>query len=667
MEYITLKELCDEIEISSATAKNWIKLGKITPDYTNNSEHFFSKKHVKNLIKDIQSGEKTYLKSRRNKKFVSGSFLYKDYISTSSKNISTIETLLDYICSKEIKLKKSELQFIIADCAIQLLLQSKNLSKKVTKNCLIKFLNSEISIGIYDNLILDLIKDKQICLNFINKYPNLFSYEYIYEQGEDILGLLYISCSKINERKARGAYYTPTKIVKNLIKNLAQKNQISKKETITDPCCGTGNFLIQLPKNIELQQIFGNDIDETSIKITRINLALKFDIENINILYSNITQSDFLSKNYAKTFDYIIGNPPWGYGFSETTKQYLRQNFSSAIGKNIESYDVFIEKSLNCLKENGVLSFVLPEAILNVQTHKPIREIITKTCDIQYLEFLGNTFDKVQCPSVILQLKNTQKPICSINTKIKEIHRTYTIKKDRVINPHQFSFSCNDEEYSIIDKILNNNDNIYLKSNAEFALGIVTGNNKESISKTKTESNEIIFKGSDIYKYKIKNSENYIEFTPKNFQQVAPEKLYRAPEKLFYRFISNQLVFAYDNQKRLSLNSCNILIPKIKDYNIKYILAILNSRIGQFIFQKQFNSIKILRSHIEQIPIPKCSQNKQKSIIQIVDELLKENNTQKRLELYNKIDIEVSKLYKLKTSEYEIIKQSLENKNLFLD
>lgn len=51
-----------------------------------------------------------------------------------------------------------------------------------------------------------------------------------------------------------------------------------------------------------------------------------------------------------------------------------------------------------------------------------------------------------------------------------------------------------------------------LKNNADFALGIVTGNNKKYISNNKTADNEMILKGSDISKYHIKQSDNYIIF-----------------------------------------------------------------------------------------------------------------------------------------------------------
>lgn len=52
----------------------------------------------------------------------------------------------------------------------------------------------------------------------------------------------------------------------------------------------------------------------------------------------------------------------------------------------------------------------------------------------------------------------------------------------------------------------------YLKGNAKFALGIVTGNNKEYILAEKRDDNEIILKGSDIQRYGMTPSGNYIRF-----------------------------------------------------------------------------------------------------------------------------------------------------------
>ena len=89
-----------------------------------------------------------------------------------------------------------------------------------------------------------------------------------------------------------------------------------------------------------------------------------------------------------------------------------------------------------------------------------------------------------------------------------------------------------------------------------------------------------------------------------------------------YRFISNQLVVAYDDRQMLSLNSCNIVIPKIDGMQIKYILAILNSSVSQFVYQKEFHSIKVLRAHMEHIPIPRVGKAIQNEIIAMTEPLI---------------------------------------------
>ena len=309
---------------------------------------------------------------------------------------------------------------------------------------------------------------------------------------------------------------------------------------------------------------------------------------------------------------------------------------------------------------------MLPEAILNVKTHAPVREVILQICDFQYLEFLGNVFDKVQCPCVILQMMYKNARFCSVGLTVKDSKREFTISTDRKISADCISFSMTDEEYEIIQKMELLESKITLQGKAKFALGIVTGDNKKYISQEKSPENEMVLKGSDLCKYKFKPSSNYVVFSPKTFQQAAPTELYRAPEKLLYRFICNQLVFAYDNKQTLSLNSCNILIPEIPGLDIKYIMAVLNSRCIQFYFKKQYNSVKVLRNHIEQLPIPIATEQDQNEIITCVDSILKESNEPEILRLYERIDAMIMRLFGMSDTEYATLIESMQDDNLFL-
>lgn len=556
-----------------------------------------------------------------------------------------------------------ELEALLAECALQLIVQREHLTVPVGTNLLVKYLQGEISINGYGFLIDDLITDKVEILLFAMRNPELFSKEYSYAESEDMLGALYLSCRKMSNRKATGSYYTPAAIANKIVKNLFGEGS-ADIGTVFDPCCGTGTFLLLLPGNITMEHIYGNDIDPIGVCITRINLALKFRITDRDILYGHITQKDYLTFDTKEYFDYIIGNPPWGYHFSEEEKEKLRGKYQCAAGKYIESYDVFTEQAVSNLNYGGVLSFLLPEAILNVRTHMQIREFLIKGNSIQYLEYLGDVFDKVQCPCIILQILHNHKPMDTLGMVVNDGKRVYTIQTRRGIQKDYFCFTTTDEEYGILQKIEHVPHRITLFDNARFALGIVTGDNKKFITKTKTEDNEMILKGVDLHKFRFTESDNYIMYKPEEFQQTAPAKYYRAPQKLLYRFICKHLVFAYDDKQTLSLNSCNVLIPEADGLEIKYILAILNSRIAQFYFQKNFHSVKVLRSHIEQIPIPMVGKAEQEEMIQIVDRLIMPAEDEDAAGDFEILDEKIANIYGLSQKEYATIKENVWDSNL---
>lgn len=661
---ISLQELCDMLSISVATGRNWVKLGKLTPQDMIKKTAYFSIEYANSVKYSLKENQNKALKSRRNKKYVSGTNIYNSYVSEHSVAQMHVQRILDYIEANNITICDIEICTLLAECAIQLLLHDTIFV--FAGNCLEAYINGSLNLNGYEFLIEDLISDKTGSLRFIHNYPELFRIVYQYEGNEDVLGLLYISTKNLGSRKATGSYYTPTKVVQKLCSKLFEQNNPNGKK-ILDPCCGTGNFLLQLPSTIPFQNIYGNDTDELSVKITRINLAIKFSVKNQKELYEHITNEDYLNHSFARTYDFIIGNPPWGYEYSAEEKSRLRNKYSSAIGSSIESYDVFIEQAIRDLSLNGVLSFVLPEALLNVKTHMPIRRVLTQCCSFQYLDFLGNAFDKVQCPCVIFQIKYTKEPVSCLGMEVCDGQRHFQINNTRDISADCFSFLTTDEEYSILNKIGNPMGKCFLEGNATFALGIVTGNNKEYISTVKNDSNEMVLKGSDLCKFRFNSAENYIEFKPESFQQIAPIEYYRAPEKLLYRFICNQLVFAYDDKQTLSLNSCNLVIPQIEGLSVKFVLAILNSRVAQYYFRKTFNSVKVLRSHIEQIPIPYIGKEQQKEFLEFVEILLAAQNDHCIIKTYDELDLKISALYNLTYDEYSIIKESMNGENLFLN
>jgi len=611
VDNISLNDACKILSISTATGRNWVKSGRLIPP--------FSSQAINKLLFDIQNNNVDKLKSRRNKNHISGIHSPKGYTDNN-----TYKTVCNII-SRSIKGYE---RVILAEYSLKLL-RSVGLIK--SDNTIL--LKEHFAIN---PLIVDLLGNNSI--NDEIKPALVFDIEYT--AGQDFLGLLYMSLQTLTNRKSNGVYYTPFSVVWDAIENLS----LPTSATIIDPCCGTGNFLVNayLHKNIPLKNIHGTDIDEISIMLTRINMLLVSKTNNIEILYNNFRCENSLFSNIK--YDVIIGNPPWGANLNHQKK-------------NTESFSIFLEKAIDICNTNGTISFILPEAILNVKTHNKVREHIISNCKIKSIKYWGNVFGGVYTPAITLILiKNN-----SFATKgiiIQSENETFEIKTNRKFTSENINFNITDTQYEIMQKIENIKNVAYLKNNAYFALGIVTGDNSKFINNEKTENSELIIKGSDIYKYSFKPTNNYIVFKPEIFQQVAKTEIYRAKEKLIYRFICDSLVFAYDNSQTLSLNSANILIPKIYGLDIKYILAILNSRVAQFYFSLKYNSIKVLRSHIEGIPIPVADANTQQKIIDKV-------NTISPI-MYEEIDKIIMELYDLNELEIEEIKARIQNYNIFM-
>lgn len=650
----TVDDVCKVLSISKVTAKNWIRLGKIVPDI---GDQLFSPEYIEGFVEELKLDDNAKLKSRRNKKRATGKVLYKDYVHTSS-NQKLVSDLLDLGIIEHEK----DLLVVLANFAVQLYYQSHNIQFS-DNNVLLDFL-SQSHASNFDILIKDLIGNCTLDSALINKLLPALLKRIHFVKGEDSLGFVYISLRDIGQRKSSGAYYTPEKVVGELIDRLYENDADLKVKTICDPCCGTGNFLLRLGvKGIDYANLYGQDIDPVSVFLARINIALlEPQMPALNIR-SRIIVGNTYFETFRQKFDVIVGNPPWGSDFSEEDALRCRKLFKTADGKSIESYDLFVEKALSMLNHKGVLAFVLPEAILSVAAHDAVRKLMIASCSFRFVSYLGNAFSGVQCPSIILGVTLDDERMV-IGCKVTTERGAFIISEHRSFSDGTLSFNISDEENQCLNAISNIKNVAYLKGNAKFALGIVTGNNKAYISTEKRDGTEIILKGSDIQRYGITPSGNYIRFVPESFQQVAPVEMYRAREKLLYRFISEVPVFTYDNHQTLSLNSCNIVIPEIDGLDMKYILAILNSSVAAYFISKRFNSVKLLRSHIEQMPIPVVPIDVQVPIIKKVDRIM--NSSENISGLYEDLDADIMALYGLTIAQIDTIQSALNGKSKFL-
>lgn len=609
-EIYSSKETALHLGISEASIRNWVRQGYIKPVIKNTNK--YDKEEVHLLKNRIESGEIKKLITRANKS-TSKKYFIPDELLRNPLERNSISRVIEYILKNNIDADVS--LFLLS---INVLYTEGIIGSEYDYSYL---LNHNFNIPNKKHLS-RILNDWHKSLDFNDENKTALSLLDIELPAvEDILGIVYQSILEEGKKAKCGSYYTPQCIIDSI-----SEKHASKDSTFLDPCCGTGQFLLSFAKFTDNpDNIYGIDIDPIAVNIAKINVIIKYRTLDINPkIFHNNTLTDFESStlfanNFLPHFDIIATNPPWGYHYTGNEIKEL-----SAIYPEIqsdESFSYFLKKSISLLNQNGKIIYVLPEAILNVQIHQDIRKYILDNTCINRIHYLDRVFKNVFSPVIILELSRQKN---SFDTIILNKNNSFPINQERFMKNSFYVFDIHSSNYDeeITNKVYNK-DHIVLKNNADWALGIVTGNNERFLKNHKIdETCEPVYKGKDIAKYKFLESDTYITYEPHLFQQSAPESKYRAVEKLVYKFISNRLVFAYDKCKRLTLNSANILIPTMPDYDIKLVIAFFNSSLYQFIYQKRFSSIKVLRSHLEQLPLPLISSKESKELVIIVDSIL---------------------------------------------
>jgi predicted RNA methylase len=456
---------------------------------------------------------------------------------------------------------------------------------------------------------LELLKNKD------NKATKQFLKEYDYEpvvisgipEDEfDLLGSAYQFLNTKMENLEKGTFYTGKEIARDFVKDL----DFSSGQVIFDPACGSGAFLFN--SDAPPEQIVGVDFDPVAVMIAKFNYFIKFpDADTPNIFCSDFFE--WLATN-NKTYDYIVGNPPYGASL-DLSKIHVKHVTSG------ESFSLFIEFCYPLLKKTGTFRFLLPEAILNVKRHTDVRGFILKKTNLIRIVQYSKKFSGVMSDVYMLEMdRGNDENIVFINAT------TTVIPKDIFRNlKNQIFVHFNEQDVAIIDRV--NSLKKYDLSTSTFGLGVVTGDNKTKMLKKKIPNSEHIYTGKEVDSYTLLPPKNYLVFDRGNLQQVAPDEIYRAPQKLVYKTINKYLKVAIDETGSLTSNSANIIIPKIPDLDIYTILALLNSNLYSYLHIKMFGGVnKIAKENLMALPLPAVSAEQNKIIKELVHDAIKRSD-----------------------------------------
>ena len=563
-----------------------------------------------------------------------------------------------------------------------------------------------------------------------------------------------------------GIYYTPSYIVDYIVKNTVREYLREKtideilEVRIIDPACGSGSLLtrayIEVCNAIEdrlikghkskkynsfnsynnrlnLSQkatiltncIYGVDLDEKAIELSRLNLLLKIlegeeeksisqklpNLANLKCGNSLIDDSSISDRafnweaQFPKVFedggfDIVVGNPPYVFArenISKEIKNFYSKYFQTA-KYQLNTYLLFIEKTVKLLKKEGVLGFIVPDAWLKVESASTLRKFLLENTYLQkMIHIRGETFEGVGVESSILILKKTRELAKTEVSNNLELLNYVEFNQNDWLKSNNFEIDLFSNKKSIESLERLEKENVSLDEVTQIKAGLQAYEKGKGIPKqvaldvknrpydynVKHDQNTHQYlEGKDIFRYSFKWNNSWLKYgvwlaAPRTFDLFSsPRILVREiPSKPPYSVIGVYLDKTFLNNRSI----INILSKNVK-IKLKYVLGILNSKLITFYHLNKSVKAqrdlfpKITLNDIRRFPIKISSELHQNKIIDLVDQAISlqnkfhdnklSGNEKERLEQQIKnidyeIDQEVYKLYGITKEEQKIIEESL--------
>jgi type I restriction enzyme M protein len=199
-------------------------------------------------------------------------------------------------------------------------------------------------------------------------------------------------------RGSLGQYFTPREIVEFMVSFIGP----TERDVIIDPACGSGGFLLYCLKKVSEDinrnykgdqrtidrkiydfshyNLYGIEFNDKIARVAMMDMVISDD-GHTNIIADTAFNKSFPNNNIKlDNFTLLLTNPPFGNVITKDDKDQLGESELSdfEMGKNRDSQRseiLFIERSLDFVKDGGKIGIVLPDGIL---TNPSQNELLTR-------------------------------------------------------------------------------------------------------------------------------------------------------------------------------------------------------------------------------------------------------------------------------------------------
>ncbi len=414
-----------------------------------------------------------------------------------------------------------------------------------------------------------------------------------------------------------------------------------------------------------------------------------------NKTVQNLTEEMCISRahafrtEYSGGFDVVIGNPPYVHleKIKETSLALKNAGYETFHSQG-DIYCVFVEKGINLLKSNGLISYIMPNKWLQAGYGKPLRKYFLKYKMFELIDFGDiQVFDGATTyPCIFTSQKAESQKEISVSV-LKESNSTDF--KTNVLDTAEFfessSFSgetwviSSQKEQAFLERLkikftklsdfINGNAYYGIKSGLTEAF-IIDEETKQSIVKSNNNAEEIlkpVLQGRDMIPWRTCQSSSYLigtfpalELEIDNYPSIKDYLLSFGHErleqtgrkgsrkktgnkwfetqdtiayhdeftkpKIMYQVFQVKPCFIYDEQGLF----CNNSIWFIPTEN-KSLLGVLNSKMGWWLITKYCtqiqNGCQLIWKYFGQIPIPELNSHELTALVEKMLSLTKNQQT----------------------------------------
>lgn len=243
-------------------------------------------------------------------------------------------------------------------------------------------LNGTDLVEKYEEILKELAKDDGLIGTIFTKASNkidrpvllakvieMVSSENWYMMEGDLKGAIYEAILEKNgqdKKSGAGQYFTP----RALIKAMVEVTDPKITETVADPACGTGGFLLAAFEHMKTQSkeiskqnflknhaLFGADNTPLVVTLASMNLYL----HDIGTTKSPIVCQDSLLDTSDTMFNVILANPPFGVRPQGSVEVHAnRPEFIKTSDNQVN----FLQHIMSIVKPEGRVAVVLPDNVL---------------------------------------------------------------------------------------------------------------------------------------------------------------------------------------------------------------------------------------------------------------------------------------------------------------